>query len=92
MTKYRVEIKEILSRIVEIEADNEKDAIDTVRRMYRNCDLILDASDYEKTEISVKRWKNNLAIAIIRDKSLTLHRFCGSSWALANFVELDSSI
>ncbi|MBQ9215727.1 MAG: DpnD/PcfM family protein [Prevotella sp.] len=55
MTKYRVEIKEILSRIVEIEADNEKDAIDTVRRMYRNCDLILDASDYEKTEISVKR-------------------------------------
>jgi len=26
-----------------------------VRQMYRNCELVLDASDYVETEISVKR-------------------------------------
>ena len=55
MTKYRIEVTEVLSRIVEIEADNEDDAVEMVRQMYRNCDLVLDASDYIETEISVKR-------------------------------------
>jgi len=55
MRKYRIEVKEILSRIVEMEADNEDDAFETVRRMYRNCDIVLDASDYVETEISVKK-------------------------------------
>jgi len=26
-----------------------------VRQMYRNCELVLDASDYVETEISVKK-------------------------------------
>ena len=55
MTKYRVEITEILSRTIETEADCEEDAVREVRQMYRNCDLILDASDYVRTEISVKK-------------------------------------
>ena len=55
MTKYRIEVTEVLSRIVEIEAENEDDAVEMVRQMYRNCDLVLDASDYIETEISVKR-------------------------------------
>ena len=55
MTKYRIEIIETLSRIVETEADNEKVAVKIVRQKYRNCDIILDASDYVETEISVKR-------------------------------------
>ena len=55
MTKYRIEVTEVLSRIVEIEAENEDDAVEMVRQMYRNCDLVLDASDYVETEISVKR-------------------------------------
>ena len=54
MTKYRVEVMEVLSRIVETEAMSEKDAVEKVRQMYRNCELILDDSDYERTEISVK--------------------------------------
>ena len=45
----------MLSRIVETEAESEDDAVEMVRRMYRNCDIILDASDYVETEISVKR-------------------------------------
>ena len=55
MTKYRVEVREILSRTVEAEADSEGDAIVMVRQKYRNCDIVLDSSDYVETEISVKR-------------------------------------
>ena len=55
MTKYRVEIIEILSRTIETEAESEDAAVEKVRQMYRNCDIILDASDYVETEISVKR-------------------------------------
>ena len=55
MTKYRIEVTEVLSRIVETDAENEDEAVEMVRHMYRNCELILDASDYVETEISVKR-------------------------------------
>ena len=55
MTKYRVDITEVLRRTIEMEAESKEDAIEMVRRMYRNCDIILDASDYIETEISVKR-------------------------------------
>lgn len=55
MTKYRIEVTEVLSRIVETDADNEEDAVEMVRQTYRNCEVVLDASDYVKTEISVKR-------------------------------------
>ena len=55
MTKYRIEVTEYLTRIVETEAENENDAVEMVRQMYRSCDLILDSSDYVETEISVKR-------------------------------------
>ena len=55
MKKYRIEVTEVLSRIVETEAENEDNAVEMVRQMYRNCDIVLDASDYIATEISVKR-------------------------------------
>lgn len=55
MTKYRIKVTEVLSRTVETEALSEEEAIKKVRLLYRNCDLILDASDYKKTEFSVKR-------------------------------------
>ena len=55
MRKYRIKVTEVLSRIVETEAENEDDAVEMVRQMYQNCDLVLDASDYVETEISVKR-------------------------------------
>ena len=55
MTKYRVEITEILSRMIETEAETEDAAVEKVRQMYRNCVIILDDSDYIETEISVKR-------------------------------------
>ena len=55
MTKYRIEVTEVLSRIVETEAENEDDAVEMVGQMHRNCELVLDDSDYVETEISVKK-------------------------------------
>jgi len=54
MKKYRIEVTEVLSRIVEIVAEDDENALQTVKAMYRNCDLVLDASDYVVTEFSVK--------------------------------------
>jgi hypothetical protein len=58
MKKYCIEVLEVLSRIVEVEASDEEDAIEKVRQMYRRCEIVLDDSDYEVTEISVKDEKS----------------------------------
>ena len=54
MKKYSIEVLEVLSRIVELEASDEEDAIKRVRQMYRKCEIVLDDSDCKVTEISVK--------------------------------------
>ncbi len=54
MKKYRIEVTEVLSRIVEILAEDDVEAMQIVKAKYRNCDLVLDTSDYVLTEFSVK--------------------------------------
>ena len=54
MKKYSIEVLEILSRIVEVEASDEEDAIKQVRQKYRKCEIVLDDSDYKETEFGVK--------------------------------------
>ncbi len=58
MKKYSVKVQEVLSRIVDVEAVDEDDAIERVRRMYRKCQIVLDDSDYKETEFSVKDEKS----------------------------------
>lgn len=58
MRKYSIEVMEVLSRIVDVEAVDENDAIERVRQMYRKCQIVLDDSDYKETEISVKDEKS----------------------------------
>lgn len=58
MKKYSIEVLEVLSRVVEVEAVNEDDAIERVRQKYRRCEIVLDDSDYKVTEISVKDEKS----------------------------------
>ncbi len=55
MMKYRIKVTEVLSRIVETDAESEDAAVEDVRKMYRNCEIVLDASDYIITEISADR-------------------------------------
>ena len=45
----------MLSRIIEADAESAEDAVEMVRQMYRNCDIVLDSSDYVGTKIDVKR-------------------------------------
>ncbi len=54
MKKFNVEVVEVLRRTIEVSAEDADEALSKVRLMYRRCDLILDASDYERTEYSVK--------------------------------------
>ena len=58
MKKYCIEVLEVLSRIVEVEASDEEDAIKQVRQKYRKCEIVLDDSDYKETEFSVKDEKS----------------------------------
>jgi hypothetical protein len=58
MKKYSIKVMEVLSRIVDVEAVDENDAIERVRQMYRKCEIVLDDSDYKVTEISVKDEKS----------------------------------
>ena len=51
--KYSVTIEETLSRTVEIEADSKQDAIDKVKKRYRNEDLVLDADDFSEVVFGV---------------------------------------
>ena len=51
MTTYKIEIQELLSRIIEIEAPSAEEAIDKVRAMYKAEEIVLDSGDYVGTEI-----------------------------------------
>ena len=43
--KYNVEITEYLTRVVEVEAENEKDAENKVWDQYINEEIVLDSED-----------------------------------------------
>jgi hypothetical protein len=51
MKKYKIEIIETLSMIVEQEANSSEEAIELVKQDYDNEVLILDASNHIDTEI-----------------------------------------
>lgn len=51
---YKVNVEELLSRIVEVEADSDEEAEDKVREMYINEDIVLDASDFQSVEYFVQ--------------------------------------
>lgn len=48
--KYRIEVIEMLSRTVEVEAENEDAAIDQIREDYISEKIVLDYEDYAGTE------------------------------------------
>lgn len=52
MKNYKIEIKEFLSKIIEIKAENIQDAISEVKIMYQNEEIILNSDDYIDTEIN----------------------------------------
>ncbi len=51
--KYDFEIEEILERVVTVEAEDEYEGYRKVKEMYRNEEVVLDASDHVCTEIGL---------------------------------------
>lgn len=51
---YLVRIKETLSRTVKVKANSLEDAESTVRIAYNNCDIVLDADDFNSSEIDAR--------------------------------------
>ena len=46
-------------KIVEVEADNNIDAVSKVAKMYADCDIILTADDHVDTTIYVRKEQEN---------------------------------
>lgn len=49
--KFKIEITETLQRIIDIEANSLDDAVIEISEQYRNEKIVLDSSDYIKTDI-----------------------------------------
>lgn len=52
MKKYQVLFKETLERVIEINANNKEEALEIAEEMYRNCEVVLDYTDFSGYEIS----------------------------------------
>ena len=57
MQTFKIEIREFLSRIVEVEASNSEEAILKVNELYRNEEIVLDSDDYLTTEIEEYKYE-----------------------------------
>ena len=53
MTKYKISIKETLEKIIEINAENEKEALEIAKEKYLNEEIVLDYNDYIDTDINI---------------------------------------
>lgn len=52
--KYRINVEEILSREVIIEADSPEDAVDKAEELYFKEKIVLDYSDFENGSQTIK--------------------------------------
>lgn len=53
MDKYKVNVEEILSRVIEVEANNEDEAEEKVRTMYKEQKVVLGAEDFEEVRFYI---------------------------------------
>ena len=51
MEKFKIEIQEFLSRIIEVEAENIDEAISKAKEIYQKEGIVLDNDDFVTSEI-----------------------------------------
>ena len=51
--KYKVEITEMLQKIIEVEASSEEEAYKLIKQKYINEEIVLDDTNYIETKINV---------------------------------------
>lgn len=50
METFKIEVKETLSRIIEVQASSEDEALSKIQDLYKKEKIVLDADDYVETE------------------------------------------
>ncbi len=50
MKTFKIEVKETLSRIIEINANSINEALENVQKIYKNEELILDNDDFVEVD------------------------------------------
>ena len=50
---FQVEIEETLQKIVEIEAKDEHEAVEKIRKAYGDCEIVLDSENFVGHEIKL---------------------------------------
>jgi hypothetical protein len=50
MKTYKIEVKETLSRIIEIDANSIDEALDDVKKIYKKEEIILNSDDFIEVE------------------------------------------
>lgn len=53
MKKFKIVITETSSKVVEVQANNENEALETVKEMYENCEVVLDWNDFDETDYTI---------------------------------------
>lgn len=50
MKTFKIEVKEILSRIIGVEANSIEDAFSIIKKQYHKEEIVLDSDDFVETE------------------------------------------
>lgn len=58
--KFVVEVTETLQRQVEIEADNEQEALQKVKELYRDEEIVLDWQDFVGNDFQIIKQEETL--------------------------------
>lgn len=53
MAKYSVTIEETLCRTINVEADSQQDAIEKVKKQYKNENIVLNGDDFSEVVFGV---------------------------------------
>ena len=51
MKKFKVLVEETHARMIEVEAVDESQALNIVKQMYKNCEIVLDYEDFVNVKI-----------------------------------------
>lgn len=51
MKTFQIEVRETLSRVLDVEANSSEDALEIVKKKYEKCEVVLDADDFSDYDI-----------------------------------------
>jgi len=51
--EFKVLVEELLSKEVKVEAENEEQAVEIIKKKYRNQDIVLDSGDFAHETIKI---------------------------------------